>query len=189
MSGGDAIPLICSPARDNNKYPPEVSLRRPVLFFDPMERENHEASPCSPFSIHLPVRSSPRLPPHRDSGSRRPDAPPASRGQGRAAAADSPLADKSVIFLFLHGGPSQFETFDPKMTAPADIRSATGEIATVAARRHLRLDLPAPGRAGRQARRRPLLRSRRRQPRHQADRPPRDASAPTSAPSTPASPA
>ncbi|MGD9646467.1 MAG: DUF1501 domain-containing protein, partial [Pirellulales bacterium] len=37
---------------------------------------------------------------------------------------------KSVIFLFLHGGPSQFETFDPKMTAPDGIRSATGEIAT-----------------------------------------------------------
>ena len=37
---------------------------------------------------------------------------------------------KSVIFLFLHGGPSQFETFDPKMTAPAEIRSATGEVQT-----------------------------------------------------------
>ena len=37
---------------------------------------------------------------------------------------------KSVIFLFMHGGPSQIETFDPKMTAPSDIHSATGEIAT-----------------------------------------------------------
>jgi hypothetical protein len=35
-----------------------------------------------------------------------------------------------VIFLFQHGGPSQFETFDPKMTAPEGIRSVTGEIAT-----------------------------------------------------------
>ena len=35
----------------------------------------------------------------------------------RAAAAESKsvLNDKSVIFLFLHGGPSQYETFDPKM--------------------------------------------------------------------------
>jgi hypothetical protein len=41
-----------------------------------------------------------------------------------------PLTDKSVIFLFLHGGPSQIETFDPKMTAPAEIRSATGELKT-----------------------------------------------------------
>lgn len=40
------------------------------------------------------------------------------------------LSGRSVIFLFLHGGPSQFETFDPKMSAPADIRSTTGEIAT-----------------------------------------------------------
>jgi hypothetical protein len=39
--------------------------------------------------------------------------------------------DHSVIFLFLHGGPSQIETFDPKMTAPAGIRSATGEVKTV----------------------------------------------------------
>jgi hypothetical protein len=40
------------------------------------------------------------------------------------------LKDKSVIFLFMHGGPSQFETFDPKMDAPAGIRSATGEVKT-----------------------------------------------------------
>src|SRR5262249_9122393 len=38
--------------------------------------------------------------------------------------------EKSVIFLFLHGGPSQIETFDPKMSAPAGIRSTTGEVAT-----------------------------------------------------------
>lgn len=40
------------------------------------------------------------------------------------------LTGRSVIFLFLHGGPSQFETFDPKMSAPSGIRSTTGEIAT-----------------------------------------------------------
>jgi hypothetical protein len=54
----------------------------------------------------------------------------------RAAAAEnkatrkSPLKDRSVIFLFMHGGPSQFETFDPKMDAPSNIRSVTGEIPT-----------------------------------------------------------
>ena len=42
----------------------------------------------------------------------------------------SPLKDRSVIFLFMHGGPSQFETFDPKMEAPSHIRSVTGEIPT-----------------------------------------------------------
>jgi hypothetical protein len=40
------------------------------------------------------------------------------------------LTGRSVIFLFLHGGPSQFETFDPKMGMPGGIRSATGEVAT-----------------------------------------------------------
>lgn len=40
------------------------------------------------------------------------------------------LTGKSVVFLFLHGGPSQFETFDPKMSRPEGIRSATGELAT-----------------------------------------------------------
>jgi hypothetical protein len=48
----------------------------------------------------------------------------------RASEARRPATDKSVIFLFLHGGPSQIETFDPKMTAPAEFRSTTGEVAT-----------------------------------------------------------
>jgi len=48
----------------------------------------------------------------------------------RAAAAGPVLRDKAVIFLFLHGGPSQTETFDPKMTAPVGIQSATGELQT-----------------------------------------------------------
>ena len=41
-----------------------------------------------------------------------------------------PVTDKAVIFLFLHGGPSQIETFDPKMSAPVEFRSTTGEVAT-----------------------------------------------------------
>ncbi|MFO0877141.1 MAG: DUF1501 domain-containing protein [Gemmataceae bacterium] len=54
----------------------------------------------------------------------------------RASESDStpvtgkPVNDVSVIFLFLHGGPSQIETFDPKMSAPEGIRSATGEVKT-----------------------------------------------------------
>jgi hypothetical protein len=40
------------------------------------------------------------------------------------------VRDCSVIFLYLHGGPSQVETFDPKMTAPEGTRSATGEVKT-----------------------------------------------------------
>jgi Protein of unknown function (DUF1501) len=52
---------------------------------------------------------------------------------GSTAFADSAsrlTTDRSVIFLFLHGGPSQIETFDPKMGAPVEIRSATGEVQT-----------------------------------------------------------
>ena len=41
-----------------------------------------------------------------------------------------PITDKAVVFLFMHGGPSQTETFDPKMDAPSEIRSVTGEIPT-----------------------------------------------------------
>jgi Protein of unknown function (DUF1501) len=45
----------------------------------------------------------------------------AARGAGSVPT--SPVTGKSVIFLFQQGGPSQFETFDPKMEAPADIRT------------------------------------------------------------------
>lgn len=47
-----------------------------------------------------------------------------------AATIRSLARDRSVIFLFMHGGPSQFETFDPKRDGPAHARSVTGEIAT-----------------------------------------------------------
>jgi hypothetical protein len=50
--------------------------------------------------------------------------------QALASQAKSPLQDKSVVFLFLCGGASQIETFDPKMTAPLECRSSTGEIRT-----------------------------------------------------------
>jgi hypothetical protein len=50
----------------------------------------------------------------------------------RAAAADSGRAVKqtSVVWLWLGGGPTHVETFDPKMTAPAEYRSVTGEVKT-----------------------------------------------------------
>ncbi len=50
----------------------------------------------------------------------------------KAAAAEVgfPVKDRSVVFLFMHGGPPQQETFDPKMDAPTEIRSATGEVKT-----------------------------------------------------------
>lgn len=53
-----------------------------------------------------------------------------------AAAGSSPgstvavLPRRSVVFLNLQGGATQFETFDPNMEAPSAIRSLTGEVAT-----------------------------------------------------------
>src|SRR5437868_775454 len=41
----------------------------------------------------------------------------------------SPQA-KSVILLWMDGGPSQFDTFDPKLSAPAGIKSEFGAIKT-----------------------------------------------------------
>jgi hypothetical protein len=51
--------------------------------------------------------------------------------RSEASAAGRPVAtDKSVVFLFMHGGPSQIETFDPKMTAPSGIHCINGEVQT-----------------------------------------------------------
>jgi uncharacterized protein (DUF1501 family) len=49
-----------------------------------------------------------------------------------AAASERPslLTGKSVVFLFQQGGPSQFETFDPKPDAPSEIRTLTGTTRT-----------------------------------------------------------
>lgn len=52
---------------------------------------------------------------------------------GRSAAAGntpSHVTGKAVIFLFQQGGPSQFETFDPKPNAPDGIRTVTGTVPT-----------------------------------------------------------
>ena len=48
------------------------------------------------------------------------------------AAGEQPgiVTGRSVIFLFQQGGPSQFETFDPKPEASASIRTLTGTCAT-----------------------------------------------------------
>jgi len=50
----------------------------------------------------------------------------------KAAARDAGkhVTGKSVIFLFMQGGPSQLETFDPKPNAPHGTRTVTGVIPT-----------------------------------------------------------
>jgi hypothetical protein len=50
--------------------------------------------------------------------------------RARAAAAGRPVKDRSVVLLFLQGGPSHIELFDPKMTAVPEVRSCTGEVKT-----------------------------------------------------------
>ena len=53
------------------------------------------------------------------------------REKARAAAGmNSELTGKSVVLLFLQGGPPHIETFDPHGDASPEIASATGEIAT-----------------------------------------------------------
>ena len=55
----------------------------------------------------------------------------ASKGAaGEKGGVPNPLTGKSVIFLFQQGGPSQFETFDPKPGAPSGIRTVTNVIPT-----------------------------------------------------------
>ena len=50
--------------------------------------------------------------------------------KAQAAALGKVVKDRSVVLLFLQGGPSHIELFDPKMSAPSEIRSVTGEVAT-----------------------------------------------------------
>ena len=42
----------------------------------------------------------------------------------------SAIRDRAVVMLNLQGGPTQFETFDPKMNVPSEIRSMFGEVKT-----------------------------------------------------------
>src|SRR5262249_10573741 len=50
--------------------------------------------------------------------------------EARANPVATPPRELSCIFLFLSGGPSHLETFDPKPRAPVDIRGPYGTIPT-----------------------------------------------------------
>jgi Protein of unknown function (DUF1501) len=52
------------------------------------------------------------------------------RARAAAASVGTLSRDRAVVLLFLQGGPSHIEFFDPKMSAPADVRSMTGEVQT-----------------------------------------------------------
>jgi hypothetical protein len=52
------------------------------------------------------------------------------RVRAAEAAAGRPTRNTSVVWLWLGGGPTHIETFDPKMSAPAEFRSTIGAIPT-----------------------------------------------------------
>jgi hypothetical protein len=52
------------------------------------------------------------------------------RARAQASASGHPTRNTSVVWLWLGGGPTHVETFDPKMTAPAEFRSVVGEVRT-----------------------------------------------------------
>src|SRR3989440_7028886 len=52
------------------------------------------------------------------------------RARAAAQAAGRPTRNTSVVWLWLGGGPTHVETFDPKMSAPAEFRSIVGAVRT-----------------------------------------------------------
>lgn len=50
--------------------------------------------------------------------------------RAQAAKAGKPVKNTSVVWVWLAGGPTHVETFDPHMQAPVEYRSTTGEVAT-----------------------------------------------------------
>jgi hypothetical protein len=62
------------------------------------------------------------------------------------AAAGTERCDTSVILLYLHGGPSQLETYDLKPDAPIEYRSVFNPIATNVPKTTLCPPMQAPSR-------------------------------------------
>src|SRR5262249_43600581 len=52
------------------------------------------------------------------------------RARAAAAATGQSTRNTSVVWLWLGGGPTHVETFDPKMSAPAEYRSMVGALPT-----------------------------------------------------------
>src|SRR5258707_1116536 len=52
------------------------------------------------------------------------------RARASAAAIGKPSRNTSVVWLWLGGGPTHVETFDPKMSAPSEYRSVVGAVKT-----------------------------------------------------------
>ena len=82
-------------------------------------------------------------------------------GRLATAAADDPKRKRACILLWMNGGPSQMETFDPKPNAPLEIRGEFRPIATSVPGLHFSELLPKTARI---ADRIAVIRSRRAQP-------------------------
>jgi hypothetical protein len=52
------------------------------------------------------------------------------KARAEQAKQGKPTKNTSVVWLWLGGGPTHVETFDPKMTAPVEFRSVTGSVKT-----------------------------------------------------------
>src|SRR5215467_4806577 len=52
------------------------------------------------------------------------------RNRAEASATGKAAKDTSVVWLWLGGGATHIETFDPKMSAPAEYRSMVGAVKT-----------------------------------------------------------
>lgn len=52
------------------------------------------------------------------------------RSRAQANAQSQPTRSTSVVWLWLGGGPTHIETFDPKMSAPVEFRSVVGAVKT-----------------------------------------------------------
>src|SRR5579871_6510941 len=52
------------------------------------------------------------------------------RGRAQAATTGKLAKDTSVVWLWLGGGATHIETFDPKMEAPVEFRSTVGAVKT-----------------------------------------------------------
>src|SRR6478752_9273848 len=50
------------------------------------------------------------------------------KARAEASKLGKPTRNTSVVWLWLGGGPTHVETFDPKMSAPAEYRSVTGAV-------------------------------------------------------------
>ena len=80
------------------------------------------------------------------------------RAREAAAALAQPTQNTSVVWLWLGGGPTHVETFDPKMSAPVEFRSTIGAVQTNVPGVELGGIFPKMAAHGRQDGLRPLVR-------------------------------